>query len=113
MPLFGRGIKWVARAAVRPHQYKGLYDLTRVFDDPGRVAVNYVFRKGTYPTTVTAATPLGKQSLTLYTVEDLITANEVFARKDYYLDERPRIVVDFGSNIGVSIAYFLTRNRDN
>lgn len=110
MPFLGRGVKWVAKAAVRPHQYKGLYDLPKVFDNPMRVGFNYVFRKGVYPSDVSVHTPLGKQTIHLYTIEDLMTANEIFARQDYYVDETPRVVLDFGSNIGMSILYFLTRH---
>ena len=112
MPFLGRGVKWVVKAALRPHQYRGLYDIATGFENPSRVAANYFFRRGTYPSDVVVKTPLGKKVFHLYTVEDLITANEIFARKDYHSDGSAKIVLDFGSNIGISIAYFLTRARD-
>jgi hypothetical protein len=34
----------------------------------------------------------------------------VFFRKDYRLPRDAGLVVDFGSNIGISAAYFVTRN---
>jgi FkbM family methyltransferase len=38
--------------------------------------------------------------------------NEVFCRNDYPASARDRVVVDFGSNIGISAAWFLSRGRD-
>ena len=55
----------------------------------------------------------GKSELyTLYSHHDLLTVNEIFCREDYAADQGLRIVVDFGSNIGLSAFYFLTRNRN-
>ena len=41
---------------------------------------------------------------------DMWTVNEVFCRQDYGDGARPRVVVDIGSNIGISALFFLTRN---
>jgi FkbM family methyltransferase len=46
----------------------------------------------------------------LYSHHDLLTVNEIFCRNDYFADESIKIVVDFGSNIGISALYFVTRN---
>jgi FkbM family methyltransferase len=41
----------------------------------------------------------------------MLTLNEVFCRNDYPADSSLRVVLDVGSNIGISALYFLTRNR--
>jgi FkbM family methyltransferase len=40
----------------------------------------------------------------------MLTVNEVFCREDYRAGADARVVVDVGSNIGISALYFLTRN---
>ena len=50
--------------------------------------------------------------LTLYCPDDLVTVNEIFCRHDYKMDGRERVIVDFGSNIGISAAYFLSRTSN-
>jgi FkbM family methyltransferase len=46
----------------------------------------------------------------LFSKDDILTVNEIFCRQDYRADESDLVCVDFGSNIGVSAAYFLTRS---
>jgi FkbM family methyltransferase len=41
----------------------------------------------------------------------VLTVNEIFCRGDYRAGSGATVFVDFGSNIGISAAYFLTRNR--
>ena len=37
----------------------------------------------------------------------MLTINEIFFRKDYIIPERSKTIVDFGSNIGISVLYYL------
>ena len=46
----------------------------------------------------------------MYSHHDLLTVNEIFCRQDYPADESIQVVVDLGSNIGISALYFLSRN---
>jgi|SRR5215469_491280 len=108
--LFGRGVKWVARAAVSPRHFRALGKMGLVFRNPLTVYWNYINRGGSYPQAYAVRTPLGDRSFTLFSVEDLLTLNEVFARNDYKATSRDEVVVDFGSNIGLSVGYFLTRS---
>jgi FkbM family methyltransferase len=39
-----------------------------------------------------------------------MTVHEIFCREDYRSPSPPRVVIDLGSNIGVSALYFLTRS---
>jgi FkbM family methyltransferase len=53
--------------------------------------------------------PLGTLALTVYSYYDVQTVNEIFCRDDYYAS-REEVFVDFGANIGIAAAYFLSRN---
>jgi FkbM family methyltransferase len=70
----------------------------------------YYLNKGKYPYRIGLRTPIGPIDLYLFSHHDLITVHEVFFREDYRVPENVERVVDIGSNIGVSAAYFLTRN---
>ncbi len=57
--------------------------------------------------------PTGDVKLKAYSVEDVITLFIVFCRNEYTPLKDARVFVDFGSNIGVTAAYFLSRNSEN
>jgi len=111
--LLGRGAKYVGRALVSPRHYHAMLRLCASFDRPGRALWNYVTRSGSFPACYSIRTPIGLVSLRLYSVEDLMTLNEVFAREDYKATAEDKIIVDVGSNIGVSAGYFLSRSSDS
>lgn len=70
----------------------------------------YLTDSGDYPYQIEIRTPTGLVYPTVYHCYDMLTANEVFCRHDYYANKNINIVVDIGSNIGISALYFLTRN---
>lgn len=70
----------------------------------------YLTERGEYPYDLKLRTPIGRTPMRLYTPHDLLTVNEIFCRVDYPADRNTRVVVDLGSNIGISALYFLTRN---
>ena len=77
------------------------------------VCGRYLLGRGTYPTSIKVRTPLGHADIRVDSFHDLLTVNEIFARKDYHAPRDIDVVVDIGSNIGISAIYFLTRNRDS
>lgn len=84
--------------------------MTRVCERPLDFARRYFFGSGAYPYVCALRTPLGVVRPTLYSHHDVWTASEVFCREDYRAGPDTQVVVDIGSNIGVSALYFLTRN---
>jgi FkbM family methyltransferase len=50
--------------------------------------------------------------VTAFSHHDLITIIECFGKLDYKAPKNCSVVVDFGSNIGISALYFLTRNKN-
>ena len=76
---------------------------------PLQLSYRYLFNAGGYPHRATVKTPLGPVDVMLYSSHDLLTLNEIFCRLDYVAIPGTRVVVDIGSNIGISALYFLTR----
>jgi FkbM family methyltransferase len=58
-------------------------------------------------------TPTGIVELTAYCPEDVVTMFIIFCRVEYSPQRSARVFADFGSNIGISAAFFLSRNREN
>lgn len=91
--------------------YIALINIFKYFDRPIEVLDRYVLGKGDYPDKRLVKTPLGNLELSLYSFHDMITLVECFGKLDYQAKKDIACVVDFGSNIGISAGYFLTRNN--
>jgi FkbM family methyltransferase len=109
MMIGGRPISTVMASVVHGRNYRALINMFRVCPDPFDALRRYVSVSGAYPCTMRLRTPTGLVSPTLYSPSDMRTVNEIFCRKDYACEEQVKIVVDIGSNIGISALYFLTR----
>ena len=110
--LADREIKRILAAAFQPRHYAAALNILKLFNNPFDILRRYLFGSGKYPFIVSIKTPIGIVNLTLYSYHDILTLNEIFCREDYSCKNNIRIVVDFGSNIGISALYFLTRNKD-
>jgi FkbM family methyltransferase len=94
-----------------PRNYLALGRMASSCPDFLDVARRYFFGGGTYPYRCRVRTPLGLVEPTLYSHHDVWTVVEIFCREDYRASSSTEVVVDIGSNIGISALYFLTRNR--
>jgi hypothetical protein len=112
MRIGGRRLGTIAGALFQRRHYLALYRAFRVYADPLDALARYLLKRGGYPHRLTVRTPTGPYALTLYSHDDILTVNEIFCRQDYPAGPEDRIVVDFGSNIGISAAYFLTRSTE-
>lgn len=110
MKIGGRTLGTISKAVFGYQHYKALWMMMRVYQHPLQILYRYLFSRGAYPFSVRVKTPLGGMSITLYSHHDLLTVNEIFCRLDYSAPLNVSSVVDFGSNIGISALYFLTRN---
>jgi FkbM family methyltransferase len=113
MQIGGRTFSKAVAAAFSARHYLAAWNVLRLCDHPLDVLNRYLLQRGDYPVTVHIRTPVGRTGLTLFTPHDVLTINEIFFRLDYLADANDKIVVDFGSNIGVSAAYFLSRTPDS
>jgi FkbM family methyltransferase len=112
MGIGGRSWSTIAHAALSRQHYTAGLNMLRVYRRPGDAYRRYLLGRGTYPTSVEVSTPLGEFAARLQSKDDMLTLNEIFCREDYYADGGDKVVVDFGSNIGLSALYFLTRSSD-
>jgi FkbM family methyltransferase len=105
-----RNLKLILKSLFGKQHYVALLNMglsyPNFFDDLRR----YLTDKGNYPYQLKIRTPLGLIQPTLYHCYDMLTANEIFCRHDYYASKSVNVIVDIGSNIGISALYFLTRN---
>jgi FkbM family methyltransferase len=99
-PLYNR-FNWVAA-----------FRACRVFSDPLPVLTGLLRQSA--PTTVRVRTPIGQITLKLRNFQTLRTLFSIFCRQDYLVSAKaPYLFLDIGANIGLSSAYFLSRNADN
>ncbi|MBT4435536.1 FkbM family methyltransferase [bacterium] len=105
-------IKSFSAALLKKSFYLAFINIFLYFKSPLKVLIRYVFELGNYPRQFFVRTPLGLQGVTIFSHHDLITLIECFGKLDYRASEDISVVVDFGSNIGLSALYFLTRNKN-
>jgi FkbM family methyltransferase len=108
----GRSTRKIAKAAFDRRHYLAAINMLRLYEHPVEMYCRYLMRMGAYPCTVRLSTPTGRIDLELYSQDDVLTINEIFCRTDYLADAGDKVVVDFGSNIGISAAYFLSRGEN-
>jgi FkbM family methyltransferase len=103
-------VKSFSAALFKKSFYLAFLNIFICFKSPLKVLIRYVFEVGGYPRQFFIRTPLGLQCATAFSHHDLITLVECFGKLDYKVSQNISVVVDFGSNIGISALYFLTRN---
>ena len=108
MKIGNRGIGLVVSALADRRHYRAAGNMLRVYQHPLDAFNRYLLGRGEYPAEIPINTRAGALTLSVYSYHDILTVNEVFCRHDYQTFESDRIIVDFGSNIGISAAYFLT-----
>jgi len=110
--LGGRPASLVRREVASAANYRALWRALRVYEQPRESLGRYLLGRGDYPWRCRLRTPLGSIAPALHHPHDMFTVGEVFCREDYRTGPRARVVVDIGSNIGISALYFLTRSAE-
>jgi FkbM family methyltransferase len=108
MKIGNRDLGLVLSALLEKRHYIAARNMLRVYRNPVDAFGRYFLAGGQYPASIVVNTLTGPLSLALYSYHDILTVNEVFCRLDYPAAAEDRVIVDFGSNIGISAAYFLT-----
>jgi FkbM family methyltransferase len=111
MKIGKRSLKQFIKALFSKQHYTALFGVFLICQHPIDFLKQYFWGVGTYPTKITLRTPLGKVEPKVYSYYDTLTINEIFFRIDYKARKNIRVVIDIGSNIGISALYFLTRNK--
>jgi FkbM family methyltransferase len=107
-----RTLATLVRTPFQARHYTALANILSASPSPVAFLSRYLGLAKDYPARIALRTPTGPLSLTVYSQHDIQTINEIFFRLDYPADASDRVVVDFGSNIGISGAWFLTRAAD-
>jgi len=105
-----REISRILKATAGRHHYVALGNMFKNYPSSIGNLFRYLTAKGAYPYEIQIRTPTGLVRPVLYSHHDLLTVNEIFCRLDYPADQSINVVVDIGSNIGISALYFLSRN---
>ena len=105
-------IKSFSAALFKKSFYLAFVNIFIYFKSPVKILIRYIFEVGDYPKNIYVRTPLALQCVTAFSHHDLITTIECFGKLDYKAPKNCSVVVDFGSNIGISAFYFLTRNQN-
>ena len=80
-----------------------IYNFFIIHKNPILALFNEFFSCGMYPKII----QIKNFKIKIYSVDDFSTLNLVFCRQDYINLNNKRIVVDIGSNIGISTLYWL------
>lgn len=109
--MLNRPFWLIKRNILRQDNYVALVRALQVYEHPLKTASQYFFGNGSYPCSVRVRTPIGWQEVKLFHNSDIFTLHEIFCREDYRCPSPPQVVLDLGSNIGISALYFLTRSQ--
>jgi len=113
MKIGNRSVKHLIYRITDIDNYKSILRFFNVHKNPFTAIKNEFFGKGAYPKNLPVKTPTGVINLHVRSVIDFSTLNCMFCRKDYYAPEGFKTVVDIGSNVGFSSAFWLSRNTDS
>jgi FkbM family methyltransferase len=108
--IAGRSPSTIFRSIFKKQHYRALLVGMLKLPQFPDCLFRYLSGCGRYPFQAFVRTPTGLIGITLYSHSDMLTLNEIFCRGDYACPRDTRVVVDIGSNIGISALYFLTRN---
>lgn len=107
-----RSWRAILGAPLQQRHWNALGNIVRGADDPFEFVVRYLSHLGEYPAEIRVKTSSGPLDVQVYSGEDIQTINEIFFRDDYPMQGDEKIVVDFGSNIGISTLWWTNRSAD-
>ena len=92
--------------------YFAIIKFFKVHQKPFTAIFDEIFSLGNYPKLLYFNSPTGKAKVKIHSHHDFSTFNLIFCREDYFYRKKHKIVLDIGSNIGLSAIYWLTRNNE-
>ncbi|HBW17011.1 MAG TPA: hypothetical protein DEF41_13040 [Desulfovibrio sp.] len=106
MKIGPRRLSKIFRAFLCFCHYRALFNMVLVCCNPFDFFMRYLFKTGLYPCDVKLRCGNSIVHAVAYTWDDILTINEIFFRRDYPSSKNNRVIVDFGSNIGLSALFF-------
>lgn len=107
-----RSFSTFIKRIVKIENYVAIIRFFKVHKSPFKSIFNEIFSSGKYPRILFFNSPLGEVKVNLYSYNDFSTFNLIFCRQDYLYITNQNIILDIGSNIGLSSIFWLTRSRD-
>jgi FkbM family methyltransferase len=108
--MFNRSIKRIIGAIFVSNHWISIFKIFVICRNPFQYLSRYILGGGGYPWLMEIRTPIGTQKLELHRFEDIFTINEIFMWEVYKVDNKVRVFLDIGGNVGFASLYFLTRN---
>ena len=107
-----RNFSTFIKRIIKFENYIALFRFFKVHKSPFKSILNEIFSLGDYPKILHFNSPLGSKKVNLYSCDDFSTFNLIFCRQDYLFTSQQKIILDIGSNIGLSAIFWLTRSED-
>ena len=98
------------KRALQIENYLAIIKFFFIHQNPFVAIFNEIFSTGDYPKLLYFNSPTGKANVKIHSHHDFSTFNLIFCREDYFYKQEHKIILDIGSNIGLSAIYWLTRN---
>ena len=93
---------------LEPENVEAMVRMLKVHRRPGLAVFRELTSSGSYPARWEIRTGLGPRTAHLFHLEDFSTLNLIFCRRDYIVPADSEVVVDIGSNVGLSGLFWLT-----
>jgi FkbM family methyltransferase len=111
--VFDRPISQFLEAAINPLKLFAFFRAVFLIQEPISFLRGYLWFKTSNNhdsnKLIKIKTPVGFLPIRTKSLHDYVTIFEVFCRKDYRLRDSENVIIDVGSNIGISAVYFLSR----
>jgi FkbM family methyltransferase len=107
-----RSLSHIAKRLTDFYNYRAFFNFFSVHTNPIEAVVSEFLGKGKYPKDISIKTPTGLINLHTRSIIDFSTLNSIYCRRDYYVPNQFRTVIDIGSNVGFSTSFWLSRNKE-
>ena len=113
LKIGNRNLNKILKSVTQRRHYIALINMLHFYPAFTENLFRYLTARGRYPYDIKIKSPIGILIPKLYSHHDLLTVNEIFCRLDYSAGYESKVIVDLGSNIGISALYFLSRNHNS
>lgn len=103
---YDRPLKNIFLAAFDRYHLLGILRAFAIYTSPLMSLFHYVTLRPLAQNIVSVRHKGKRLTFDVASVDDLITVHEIFCRRDYSVPASAKVIVDFGSNIGISGVYF-------
>lgn len=111
MQIGKRNLFTLFQRLINYKNYFAIINFFKIYPNPISSIINEIFSTGKFPRKITIKNKEKENRIKIYSPNDFSTLNLIFCRKDYHFDKKYKIILDIGSNIGLSGLYWLTKSN--